>query len=145
MDVLAAILLVLGLVALVVWSRHLREAKQMQIRKIIHEERMIAMEKGIPFETLDHEGMTRELAQMNEKTRMLESDMKRNVMWIRLSALCFGLLFLFGGIGIAAGFPLVGEAEIKEMWSVGLIPALIGIGLLLFNGLCRGYEKRLGE
>ena len=143
MEVFSYILLVLGLVALAIWGKHLRGAKQMQIRKIMHEERMIAMEKGIPFKDLNHEGVTRELAQMNEETRMLHSDTKRYVMWIRLSALCFGLLFLFGGIGIGVAFPMVGDAEVREMWSVGIIPALIGIGLLLFYGLCRGYEKKL--
>ena len=143
MDVFAVILLVLGLVALAIWSRHLREAKQMQIRKIIHEERMRAMEKGIPVEDLDHEGMARELAQMNEGTRMQGSDANRNVMWIRISALCFGLIFLLGGAGVVAGFPLVGDPEFQTMWPMGFIPALIGLGLLLFHGLTRGYEKKL--
>lgn len=143
MEVFAYILLVLGLVALAIWSKHLRGAKQMQIRKIIHEERMIAMEKGIPFEDLNHEGMARELQNMNEGPGMLGSDTKRQVMWIRLSALCLGLLFLLGGIGVTAGFPLVGDAEIQEMWSIGFIPALIGFGLLLFCGLSRGHEKKL--
>ena len=44
----------------------------MQIRKIMHQERMIAMKKGISFEDLNHESMAQELTQMNEKTNMLE-------------------------------------------------------------------------
>lgn len=143
MDVFAVILLVLGLVALAIWSKHLREGKQMQIRKIIHDERMRAMDKGISLDDLDHEGMVRELAQMSEATRMLESDTRKYLVWIRVAALCFGLLFLFGGIGIAAGFPLVDNADCKGMGPIGLIPGLIGVGLLLFTGLCRGYEKKL--
>jgi hypothetical protein len=143
MEVFAVILLVLGLAALALWSRHLREAKQMQIRKIMHDERMVAMEKGIPFQELDHDGMARELTSLSEGSRMPESEMKKNLIWIRLAALCFGLLFLFGGIGVTAGFPLVGDAEARGMWPLGLIPALIGIGLLLFHGLCRGYDKKL--
>lgn len=143
METLAVILLILGLVALAIWSKHLRDGKQMQIRKIIHEERMTAMEKGIPFEDLDHETMGRELAQMSEKARILEADTSNYMTWIRVCALCFGLLFLLGGIGIAVGFQFVHDAEVQGMWSVGIIPALIGLGLLLFNVLCRGYEKKL--
>jgi hypothetical protein len=140
MEVFAVILLVLGLGALAIWSKHLRDAKQMQIHKIIHEERMRAMEKGIPIEDLNNEGMARALAQMTEGARIPGSDPKSNIMWIRVSALCLGLLFLMGGIGVAAGFPLVGDAEIQMMWSIGFIPALIGFGLLLFYGLSRRYE-----
>ncbi len=143
MDVLAVMLLILGLVALAVWSKHLRGEKQMQIRKIIHEERMTAMEKGISFEDLDHEAMAGELAEMNEKTGTCPSEDASYMMWIRVAALCFGLLFLLGGIGVAASFSLVDDAELQPMWPTGIIPALIGLGLLLFYGLCRGYEKKL--
>jgi hypothetical protein len=143
MDMFAFTLLVLGLVALAIWSKHLREAKQMQIRNIIHKERITAMEKGISIEDLNHDGMARELAQMNEEARTQESGTKKKMMWIRVSSLCFGLIFLFGGIAVAAGFPLVEDVEVQGMWPLGLIPALIGLGLLLFNGLCRGYEKKL--
>ena len=144
MEVLAYVLLVLGLVGLAIWGKHLREAKQMQIRKIIHEERMIAMEKGIPFEDLNHEGMARELEMMTDSTRLQESGARRQVMWIRVCALCFGLLFLFGGIGVVVGFPMIEDPEFQTMWPMGLIPSLIGLGLLLFYGLGRGYENRLG-
>ncbi len=143
MDMLAVSLLILGLVALAVWARHLRGAKLMQIRKIIHEERMTAMEKGISFEDLDHEAMDGELAELNGKTGPRASEAASYMMWIRVAALCFGLLFLLGGIGVAAGFSLVDDAEFQPMWPIGIIPALIGLGLLLFYGLCRGYEKKL--
>jgi hypothetical protein len=143
MDMLAVILLILGLWALAVWNKHLREARQMQIRDIMHKERITAMEKGIPFKDLNHGGMAGELSQVNGSRSMLEHDMNRNVIWIRLSALCLGILFLFGGIAVAAGFPMVGDAEIQAMWPMGLIPGLIGLGLLLFFGLSRGYENRL--
>ena len=143
MDVLAVILLILGLGALAVWNKHLREAKLTRIRDIMHQERITAMEKGIPLENLDHGGMAQELSQTNGSRSMLESDMNRNVIWIRLSALCLGILFLFGGIAVVAGFPMVGDAEVQAMWPIGFIPGLIGLGLLLFFGLSRGYENKL--
>ena len=101
------------------------------------------MEKGIPFSDLDHEGMARELAQMNEESGSMESNTKRSILWIRLYALCLGILFLFGGAGVVAGFPLLEDAEFHGYWAVGFIPALMGLGLLIFYGLSRGYEKHL--
>jgi hypothetical protein len=143
MEFLSVVILILGIFALGLWSRHLRERKQNKIREIVHNERMRAMEKGVPFSDLDHAGMTREIERMNEETRIMESKTSKSVLWIRLNALCLGLLFLFGGIGIVAGFPLVGNEEFRMFWSVGFIPVLIGLGLLIFYGLSRGYEQRL--
>jgi len=143
METLAFMLLIVGLAGLAIWSRHLRGAKQMQIRKIIHEERMTAMEKGISFDDLQHETMAGELAAMSEKRSPRLSESANTMMWIRVATLCFGLLFLLGGIGTAVGLRLVDDAEYQVMWPLGIIPSLIGFGLLLFYGLCRGYEKKL--
>lgn len=144
MDVLAFTLLVLGIAGLVIWSRHLREAKQMRIRDHIHKERMIAMEKGVPMKDLGHEEMAAGLAPVDGNSEIHGSLARRNVIWIRFSALCLGLIFLFGGIGVAVSLSMVTDGEVKGMWPLGLIPTLIGFGLLLFYGLCRGYEQRLG-
>lgn len=43
----------------------------MQIRKIIHQEKMIAMENGTSFEDLNHKSMAQELTQMNVRTNIL--------------------------------------------------------------------------
>jgi len=143
MDLLAVTLLILGIIALGIWSRQLRLRRQMQLRDIVHDERMKAMDKGVPFEALEHESITRELAQMTEETHTMGSNTNTSVLWLRLYALCLGLVFLFGGIGVVAGFPLIGDAEARGMWPIGFIPTLVGLGLLLFYGLSRGYEKRL--
>ena len=142
MDVLGYVLLILGLIGLGIWSKHLRGRKQIQLREIIHNERMRAMEKGIPFSDLNHESMAQELAQMNEESGNMVSNTQRSVLWIRLYALCLGILLLFGGIGIVVGFPLVGDEEFRSFWACGFIPALMGFGLLIFYGLSRGYVKK---
>jgi len=139
MDVIGFTLLVLGLVALGIWSKHLRGRKQIQIRQIIHDERMRAMEKDISFSDLNHESMARELAQMNEESGNMESNTKRSILWIRLYALCIGILLLFGGTGIVAGFRLVEDEECRAFWATGFIPILMGLGFLIFYGLSRGY------
>jgi hypothetical protein len=143
MDMLAITLLILGIIALGIWRKQLRQRRQMQLHDIIHSERMKAMDKGVPFEALEHESMTTELARMNEEIHTMGSDRNTSVQWIRLYALCLGLLFLFGGIAVVAGFPLIEDADMQVMWPIGFIPTLIGLGLLLFYGLSRGYEKRL--
>lgn len=143
MEFIGFVFLVLGIIALGLLSKHLRGRKQIQIRQIIHNERMRAMEKGLPFSDLDHEGMMQELAQLNGESRNMETNTKRSVLWIRLYALCLGILFLFGGIGMVAGFSLMKDQEFSAYWSAGFIPALMGLGLLIFYGLSSGYDKKL--
>ncbi|MBU0753973.1 MAG: hypothetical protein KJ645_02460 [Planctomycetes bacterium] len=143
METYAVTLLVLGLVALAIWSKHLRDAKLTQIRNVIHEERMKAMEKGIPFENLQHDGLTGELSQLKAGAGMHGADARQFMLWIRVSALCFSLLFIFGGIGSLIGLRLVSKPEAQGMWPLSFIPALTGFGLLEFYGLCRGHEKNL--
>jgi len=66
------------------------------------------------------------------------------VMWVRLIALCIGLAGLFGGIGIAIGMSAVtSDPEIFGMWSMGIIPAAIGLGLLVFYYLSRNFSVPL--
>jgi hypothetical protein len=109
----------------------------------MHEERMTAMEKGIPFEDLQHEDMAQALARVNGDSEMPKPGGLVQVLWIRMATLCFGLLFLFGGIAVTAGFPLVKDPEYQAVWPVGLIPVLVGLGLLIFCGMCRSYEAKL--
>lgn len=142
MDVLAVTMLILGLVALAVWRNHLHASKRMQIQKIIHEERMMAMEKGVAIEDLKHESLNQDITK-DGVDNGLEQHGSKSLMWVRICSLCFGLIFFFGGVGMTIGFPLASDEEIKGMWSMGLIPVLIGIGLLLFYGLSKGYENKL--
>jgi len=59
--------------------------------------------------------------------------------WVRLIALCIGLAGLFGGIGIAAGMSATSDPDISGMWSMGIIPSAIGLGLLVFYYLSRNF------
>ena len=50
-----------------------------------------------------------------------------------------GLVFLFGGVGVLAGLRWVLVPEASELWPLGFIPVMVGLGLLLFHQLTRGY------
>jgi len=64
------------------------------------------------------------------------------MLWVRMTALCLGLTSLFGGIGAAIGLAGVSDTEASGMWSMGLIPVFLGIGLLLFYRLSRRQAEQ---
>ena len=57
MEFLAVVFLVLGLIGASILRRHLREAKQVRLRQIIHEERLKAMEHNVPLPGIDDAGL----------------------------------------------------------------------------------------
>ena len=65
-----------------------------------------------------------------------------SVHWVRLTALALGLTCVFGGAGMMPGFYFVNDPEASGMWPLGLIPVLIGVGLLLFVRLSRGLAEK---
>ena len=54
-----------------------------------------------------------------------------------------GLGGLFGGAGSALGHYLEPDPEVTGLWPLGLIPIFIGIGLLLFVRLSRGFADKM--
>ena len=95
------------------------------------------MEKEIEAPPLDHEIERSLLA--TEPAAAPGNGSVKGVLWVRLIALCFGWFMLFGGLGIVGGFSLVMDRDMQDIWAVGFIPAMAGIGLLLFYYLSRNY------
>ncbi len=118
------ILTLLAAVALAVWSRHLKEAKKVALREMIHQERMAAMEKGVALPELpaDAAGGFGETA--------------GGPAWVRAASLLAGLVLVLGGFGLTVAFLLIGPgtgvSDLGLLWPVGLVPAFTGCGLLLF-------------
>jgi hypothetical protein len=123
-EFIGFVILVLGLIGASLLRRHLREAKQLQLRQIIHEERIKAMEHSLPLP----EVRDSELIPDGQPRHSLPSA----VLWVRIVALCVGLTCFFGGIGMTIGFFAAEMGDLNETWSVGLIPVFIGIGLMIF-------------
>ena len=133
------VLLVLGLVAAGIWRRHLRDTKLLRLREMIHKERTTNMESNPSAATKDQ--ALDELLLEYAKREPRPSNPAAAVMWVRLIALCIGLAGLFGGIGMAIGMAATtADPDIFGMWSMGIIPAAIGLGLLVFYYLSRNFS-----
>jgi hypothetical protein len=133
------VLLILGLIAAGIWRRHLRDAKLLRLREMIHQERMTNMESNPSAATKDQ--ALDELLLESARREPRPSNPGAAVMWVRLVALCIGLAGLFGGVGMAIGmYAVTADPEITGMWSMGIIPAAIGFGLLVFYYLSRDFS-----
>lgn len=131
--VLLALAWIFGWAGLVILAGYLKKRSRLKLREMIHKERMLAMEKGVPLSELpDHLAVE---AADDDVGLGPAGD------WGRKAALALGLVFLFGGIGLAAGFWLMPAGketeEIRSAASLGLIPFMLGVGLLLYYRLSR--------
>jgi hypothetical protein len=132
-------LFVLGLVAAAIWRRHLRDAKLLELREMIHKERITNMESHPPDAAASRQLDELLLDMASREPRAPNA--ASALMWVRLVALCIGLASVFGGIGMAVGmFAVTADPEITGMWSMGIIPAAIGLGLLVFYYLSRNFS-----
>ena len=135
-----ALILLLFVVACIVgiglFRRYLAEKTLIRRREIMHQERMTAMEKGIPLDQLDQEALSLEPS-------IQPPSRKSALVWVRLTALCIGLVLLAAGIGVCVAFALIPEPEANDMWPLGFIPGLAGLGLLLFFGISSGFAAQL--
>jgi hypothetical protein len=65
--------------------------------------------------------------------------------WTRLAALALGLTLLFGGIGLLPAIYLQSDKEFAATWPFGLLPILMGTGLLLFVRLSRDLTEKIDD
>lgn len=123
----------LAAAALAVWARHLREAKRVAEREMIHRERMAALEKGAALPELPAGLQAPGEASGNGRA------------WVSQAALLAGLTLLFAGVGLFAAFTMIpGTPETAGMQAlapIGLIPAFAGLGLLLFYDFDRRARR----
>lgn len=57
------------------------------------------------------------------------------VVWLRLTALFLGLALLFGGVGMCIAFTVSTHPDLTQVWLIGLVPAMVGLGLLIFYAM----------
>jgi Domain of unknown function (DUF6249) len=116
-----------AIVAIVIW--HLRSKRGMERMNLVHQERMKAMEKGVPlpeFPELDR-----------EQSRIDISPLQVNPRW----PIGLGALFVCAGLGFIFAMRLSGDDALAKMWSMGMIGVFVGIGFILFYYLTRRPEK----
>lgn len=116
-----------AVVLIVVW--HLRSKRRMEKMSLIHEERMKAIEKGVPLP---------EFPELSEEAKMQQFDRvftppRLNPRW----PIGAGAVISMAGLGFLAAMMLSGDSELAKLWSIGLIPIFIGFGLILYFFLTR--------
>ncbi len=135
-----ATILVLGFVAASIVRRYLHAKQLLDLRRMVHQERMMAWEKGIEQVTEAEPGSEHALAPVVDQRlvdllRSSEMGMGNEAGGQRRAALGVGLFLLCSGLGICVAFALSVEDHTFEAWPIGLIPAMAGVGLLLFHRL----------
>ena len=120
-----------GLVSLLV--KYFRYKNRLKLRELVHKERMVAMEKGIPPPELPEES----LEHLSEE-RMWESYNSGNHRINKL-ALALGLVLLFGGMGFIISMSIFHNLSYGLL---GVIPVMIGIGLLIYYHMTKEPSQK---
>ena len=133
-ELLAAVLLILGLLALGILRRYLRNRERLRLHEMAHRERMLAMEKGLPVSEVPAGSDFDAWLDEAWTGRLLDDGRDRRV------ALALGLVMLFAGAGaLLLAWRLPGsstDAEtLKLAASLGVIPLMASFGLLLYYRL----------
>jgi len=106
---------VFGWVIVIVTVWHLRGKRRDWRLQLIHKERLAAMDKGIPLPELPG----------------YEDPPRPRRAWHPKWPLAAGIILIFGGAGSMVALMLSGEDYHRRVWSMGLIPVFVGVGLIL--------------
>ena len=122
---------VFGVAAVLLIAWHLRGKRRLEKLKVIHEERMKAMEKGIPLP---------EFPELREDDSTLSKALASNIEakpWNPRWPLGVGALLIMGGLGTSVAM-LASKWELhNDLWAFGLIGVFLGFGMFLFYRLTR--------
>ncbi len=135
-EFFATVLLILGLLALGVLRRFLRNRQRLRLHEMAHQERMLAMEKGLPVSDVPVGGDCDAWLDEAWKDRLLDGG------WDRRFALLAGLVMLFGSAGAlliawllpgtSPGTPGHDAEMLKLVAAMGAVPFMASVGLLLY-------------
>lgn len=111
-------------------SRHVRDAKLLRLREMAHRERLAALERGIESSI--------------PRPDEFELEPPRPFPLDRL-VLGAGIVLTSGGVGTMAAYRLIPRtremAGMQELWTLGLIPVALGLGLLLYAWISRRLDR----
>ena len=117
--------------ALIFYLFHREKTKRrLHVFDLIHKERMQAIEKGLPYPELPPYAIEDE-----------ESDPHRH--WKPVSprrVAGFGVVIILGGAGALTALLISQDKYLQSLWSMGLIPIFLGVGLLLYAWINRNAE-----
>ena len=137
-PVVIGVVFILGLGALGLLRSYLVTRNRIRLREMMHQERLKAIEKETPLSDLTYDdNLDSELAAIHPRSN------PKTMLWLRLTALCVGLSVALGGLGMMVAFIASWDHELRKIWSIGLIPFMVGVGLLLFYYLTRAVAKEV--
>ena len=113
-------------------GENLRQKRKLMRQELMQKERMMMAEKGLPLPewdaaALDDDGNPISSSESYERRRQ----------WFRMVSLAIGFLLAFSGLGMLLAFHLAPDDGWHDIVTVGAIPLMAGIGLLLFYFLTR--------
>jgi hypothetical protein len=132
---LLAILIIAGWIGVGFAREQLERRNRMRLREMLHQERMAALDKGLVLPETDVDDL---LLQSFDASQVRGSPLPEGLSEraLRRTVLGIGLVLLFGGVGWYLGVSAVPSTRetlgMPEMASLGAIPAMVGLGLLIF-------------
>ena len=121
-----ALVWIFGWAAVWLVRKRAREANAMKRRELVHQERLAAIERGVPLPEIP------DLEDSASDWLSPEADYVR-ALWLRRVSLFLGLVAVATGVGMCAAFYWSSDRGFNSMWTLGLIPILAGTGLLLYG------------
>jgi hypothetical protein len=103
--------------------------RRLHVFDLIHKERMQAIEKGLPYPELPPYMIE------EEDSRSLQV---RPVSPRRIAGLA--IVVILGGSGALTALNMSQDRYLQSLWSMGLIPIFLGVGLLLYAWINRNGE-----
>lgn len=130
----AIVLLILGPLALGLLGRFLRNHQRLRLHEMAHQERILALEKGLPVPDVPAGGELDPWSDRTSTERLLESG------WDRRVTLAIGLIMFFGSIGALLFAWLLPSttrdaADLKLGAALAVIPFMASVGMLLYYRL----------
>jgi len=102
---------------LITWTQQVRSNRRLRERELVHKERVLSLERGVALPE--------------------EESLSAAPPSLQGLALGLGFLLLFAGIGLSLAFYLIRDGGASRYWTFGLIPAMAGIGMLLYSRIGR--------
>lgn len=130
-----SLVLFLGCWGLILVGRSIKEKSRLKESEMAHRERIEAMQQGLPVPEAPEVPVAATGASIPISLLSIHR--------FRAVSLALGLLFVFTGIGMCLAFSV--SEDFREVWSIGIIPAMAGVGLLLFYRLSRDLAASIGD
>ena len=127
--------LILGSLALALLARHLRARQRLRLYEMAHQERMLALEKGLPVSDIPSGSEFDAWLDGRSPERLLDRG------WDRRVTLGIGLVMLFASIGALLwawmlSFTATRDAvEVRIAAAAAVIPLMASLGMLLYHRL----------